>query len=136
MQEIRGLAEVERRVGPSLIWRRSHALDLSKVGHVLECCFREDLSGDEPTATLELLIESCAPDPIQRLRLTLRGVTSLELDGWSVHTSIAGLELIDLSDRQWEHIRWQLRDYETGLIGCYAVEAEIRLEDPGAEKVS
>ena len=128
MREMKGLADVEFRIGRLSRDRTGSALDLCRFPWLRQCCLREAFSEDQVVSRLDLVVESSHLTPPCRLRIILWGAKSLRLNSVSVGSTITGLEIVDISDRQWESIHWELGDYENSMIRCYADEAEILLE--------
>jgi hypothetical protein len=57
--------------------------------------------------------------------LRFEDVRHLEIPGWSGSIQITGFDIIDIRDRGWENLKWEVKDYENAKIQFYAASAEI-----------
>jgi hypothetical protein len=60
--------------------------------------------------------------------ITLRfgSVRELKIEGLGgARNQVEGFGIIDLSDRGWQSVRWEIEDYENGKIGFYCDEIEV-----------
>src|ERR1041384_6237504 len=77
---------------------------------------------------LDMLMETEGRTPNYRVILRFGGVSQLRLaseESFGGGTAkavgrISGLDIKDISDRQWEGIRWDIGDYEDSAISFYA----------------
>ena len=77
-------------------------------------------------ATIEMTLESSSRAPNYAMRLRFSGVSSFRVkDFGSTWTSISGFHIVDIADRQWEDVRWEVEDYENDDIGFYCRSIEI-----------
>jgi hypothetical protein len=61
-----------------------------------------------------------------QLTLAGVGVQDLQVNGWGgAETRITGLQCVDIRDRQWEGLEWEVSDYQGGMIKFYCSELEI-----------
>ena len=40
-------------------------------------------------------------------------------------TRVIGLECVNISERQWEGVRWEIRDYENGMLHFYCSDLSV-----------
>ena len=93
---------------------------------VRELRFYEEMGGDRPIQNLEMIIESEKREPNYRLCLKFSGVSNLRLSNFGGgETRIAGFDVVDVTDRQWEKISWEVLDYEDGDLAFYAFTGQV-----------
>ena len=76
--------------------------------------------------SLELILESERMAETFRLHLRFTGVQSFELHefggGW---TQIMGFDIVDVSDRQWDKIKFEVIDYEDQRLSFFCETVEV-----------
>ncbi len=93
---------------------------------VRELRFYETPSGSSPTQNIELIVECERRSPNYRLELRFSGVSGLKLQHFGGgQTRIIGLDILDVSQKQWEGISWEVIDYEHDDLAFFAKTAEI-----------
>jgi len=115
---IEGLAKAEAATGkPSLHgFRLLSSLSLT----------RDEYDLPYPSYTLTLTVDTEHRSSNLRLRLRFTKVSNLKLgELGSGHIQIIGLNIIDISDRQWESFRFEVEDYEDQRIHFFCWNAEV-----------
>jgi hypothetical protein len=75
---------------------------------------------------LEMTVESEERSPSYQLKLVFTGVRSLRLREFGgKQTRIIGLDVTDISERNWENVCWQVMDYEDDNLNFLAKTATI-----------
>ena len=97
----------------------------SEYRKVLELRFYQD--AEVPSAyNVDMVLESEQRGATYRLFLRFKGVTSLKVsDFGGAETRVIGLDIVNISDRQWDGVRWEVIDYEHDALHFYAGTAEI-----------
>ncbi len=131
MLEIKGLAEVEARLGQLSRSRDGLSLTFTRFQAIRECHLSEQDCEGHARPRFDLVVESTLQPSTCRMRIILWGAQSLSMKQISVGSTTSGLEIRDISNRHWQNRSWELKDYENDLIHCYAEEVEILLEPSG-----
>jgi hypothetical protein len=87
----------------------------------------EESRASRPSYSLLLILETDRPDENYRLRMGFTGVKNLslrEFGGWP--TQITGFDVVDVSEKQIEGIRFEVKDYENGVIRFACETAEVQ----------
>lgn len=86
---------------------------------------------EESGAAIELEMISGPPGPELVMRLRFTGVVGLRLEGFgSLETRIMGFDVVDIRDKGWEGLFWDVLDYEDDTFNFYAKTAEIVSVEP------
>jgi hypothetical protein len=75
--------------------------------------------------SLTLVLASSRSSPPLRYRVEFHGVRDLKLQGLGDKATIGGFAIWNISNRGWEGLCWQVRDYEDGVIGFFARSAQL-----------
>lgn len=78
-----------------------------------------------PIIDLEICLDTDSRQPPARLCMRFHRVSSLQIRDLGGEARIGGFDIEDLSNSQLENIRWRVRDFEEGVIGFFAEDAEI-----------
>ena len=79
---------------------------------------------DGSAIDLEMVSDRRAPNLVMRLRFT--GVVSLKLqDFGDFPTQAPGFDVVDIGDRGWDRLFWEVLDFEESRLNFYARTAEI-----------
>jgi hypothetical protein len=117
MNNITGFDQAEKKLGK---------FRFSEFRIVRELRFYEILHRSGLSQNVDLIVESEDRNPNYRLKLTFSGVTGLKLDNFGGgQTRIIGFDIVDIAERQWEEIRWEVLDFENNTIEFRAKNAEI-----------
>ena len=101
------------------------ALFLHELRLIREFSLRHDTDGGIPALSLTLVLETEGRAPDVRVTLTFSCVSSLRLDLTRTHMWISGFDVRDISDRQWDGIRWEVVDSEDDALHFYCREAQV-----------
>jgi hypothetical protein len=63
-------------------------------------------------AVVTLVLEATNLPARRRITLRATGVQTLRITDWGGTTIVGGFSANDISARQWEHLRWEVHDYE------------------------
>lgn len=75
---------------------------------------------------VRLVVETAGQLTNWRIAIVGRGVQGLRLSNWGGgSTWIGGLDCISIEDRQWERLRWEALDYDSGSLHLYCFELAI-----------
>jgi hypothetical protein len=102
-------------------------VDYIGFSKVSSLTFLEAAAAHQPSYTLLLVLESAQSVKNYRLRMRFTGVKVLtlqEFGGWP--TQITGFSVTDVSDRQLEGIKFEVKDYEGGIIRFFCESAEVQ----------
>lgn len=71
-----------------------------------------------------------AAEPCHRVVLECEGVVGLKLQWSGGPTQVMGFEIEDITDRQWDHIRFLIGDYENDVIKLSCAEITVVEAEP------
>jgi hypothetical protein len=74
---------------------------------------------------VELLLETEDRTPNVRAKFLFTKVRSFRIDMSATPGRILGFEIFDVSDRHWEGIQFEIRDFENAGVHWYSQSAEI-----------
>src|SRR5687768_15639060 len=75
---------------------------------------------------IDLVVESEDRHPNYRMQFTFCDVSGLRIDGFGGgETRIIGLDIVNIAEKQWEGISWEIIDFENNAIEFRANTAEI-----------
>ena len=93
---------------------------------VRELHFYETRDDSGQTQNIDLVVESEDRNPNHQLKLTFCGVAGLRLDDFGGgQTRVIGLDIVDVTEKQWEGIFWEVLDFENNAMEFRAKTAEI-----------
>ncbi len=116
--EIAGIGKVREHLGAFAFSEFQLLRDL----HIYEA---EAVSRRHPRVlNLDLVIDSQERVPGCRLTLRFSGVRDFRMSEGALN-QICGFAINDISDRQWENVRWEVIDYENGDLAFVCAEAEV-----------
>jgi hypothetical protein len=119
MTDITGLHEARQRIG-QFSWSAFRIVRSAAI----------DARGGAGGCVIRLVVESEGLEKKWRLALVATGVRGLRLSEWGPHIRIIGFDCVDISDPQWEGVRWEVRDYEGDLLHFYCADLAIeRVEE-------
>jgi hypothetical protein len=99
--------------------------ELSEFRIVRELRFYE-IENEAQNPRVDLVLESDDRSPNYRLTLAFGGVSGLKIDDFGgPQTRVTGLEVVDIANRQWEGISWEIRDFENSALAFRAASAEL-----------
>ncbi|HVJ33376.1 MAG TPA: hypothetical protein VND94_09685 [Terriglobia bacterium] len=94
-----------------------HEFNIVKQFDLLIC------NGDEPIFDLTLRLTASGN---RALTILCKEIYSLSINQFSFgFLQITGLEVIDISSRQWERKNWEVKDYESGRLHFYCNSVAI-----------
>jgi hypothetical protein len=114
LKDVPGIAEARAQIG---------AFTLSDFATVIALAFCERANSPNHEKDIDLLLQSDRHN--YRLLLRFSGVRGLRLSGFGNLTRITGLDIMDISDRQWEGMRWEISDFENGFVHFSCREARV-----------
>ena len=115
---IQGLSKIESVVG------KAGYTAFSKVAALT---FFEDFDAIRPGYSLLLVLESNRAGENLRLRMKFTGVKNLTLrDFGAWPTQITGFDVLDVTEKQIEGIKFEVRDYENGVVRFSCETAEVQ----------
>jgi hypothetical protein len=107
----------------------------SDVAFIKAFSYTAQAEGQPSTLLLTVLLQRrdhCktgwpAPDvPMYQVAIEFLGVSQLHLkEVGSAGMQVTGFDIIDASDRGWEHVAFEIEDYENGQIGFLCAAARI-----------
>jgi hypothetical protein len=122
MAVIKGLAGAKSKIGE---------FSFCEFRRVRELRFSEIREGERTSYNLYLTVVADDRTPQASLRIELTGVCELSVSGFgNAPTRIIGLDIEDISNRQWEGIAWELVDFENEDIHCYAQDVAVVVVPP------
>lgn len=93
---------------------------------VRELRYYEKSSESDRCQTIDLIVESEGRTPNYQLKLTFCGAAGLRIDDFGGgQTIISGLDIVDISERQWEGCVWEVIDYENDAFAFRAKSVEL-----------
>ena len=107
----------------SAVTGRSGFTQFSKVSSIT---YFEDTAASPPSYTVLVALESFWSAKNFRVRMRFNGVQSLALRDFARWPAqLTGFDVCDVSDRQLEGIKFEVRDYENGVIHFFCETAEV-----------
>jgi hypothetical protein len=90
---------------------------------IRELRFYED---EQQKQCIDLVIESDGREPNYRMKLTFVEISGLRVDNFGGgQTRIIGLDVVNVAERQWERVCWEVVDFENNALEFRANSAEI-----------
>jgi hypothetical protein len=115
MNDITGLDQAYKRIG-KFKWNEFRI--------IRELRFYEMVYG--AGQNIDLVVESEDRHPNYQLRLTFCDVSGLKLDDFGGgQTRIMGLEIVNITEKQWDGINWEVLDFENKIMEFRSKTAEI-----------
>lgn len=117
MRKITGFDQAEKKLGK---------FQFSEFRIVREIRFYEMFNEFGLSQNVDLVIESEDRNPNYQIKLTFCGVSGLDLNHFGGgETRIIGLDIVDITEKQWENKHWEVLDYEDGVLKFRAKTAEL-----------
>ncbi|HOW73056.1 MAG TPA: hypothetical protein PKY77_20870 [Phycisphaerae bacterium] len=117
MGKIKGADKVEKALG---------SLELSKFRIVRQLCFEEKDTDGRVVQCVHLVLETEDTNPRVRAQFDFNGVSGLQVNKFGGgETRIVGFDIVDISDRHWQHLNWEVIDYEDGCLRFHCDTAQV-----------
>jgi len=117
MNKMTGLEKAENLLGK---------FKFSEFRIIRELHFYESRVESDHIQHIDLVVESEDRSPNYQLMFKFGGVTGLRLDDFGGgQTRIIGLDIIDITENQWERVSWEVTDFENNAMEFRAKTAEI-----------
>ncbi len=100
-------------------------LFLHELTVIREFSVRRDMDWDRPEFVAVMVMETKDRTPNIRVKLRFWDVRSLRIEFASSYEGICGFDVRDISDRQWDGIRWEVLDFENEVIHFYCRDAQV-----------
>ena len=98
---------------------------------VRELRYYEASESSGSAQNIDLHLETVGRKPNYRIKLVFLQVSGFRLDGFGGGKfSITGLNISDVSDRQWNGINWEVSDFESNAIEFRSFAATIESVEP------
>ena len=111
--------------GAHLIQEVAGKLLLHELRVIREFSVRQDLSCGSPALAVAMVMETDGRTPDVRVKMTFSHVSSLRVEIPGSEARIIGFDVRDISDRQWEGIRWEVLDFEDEILRFYCRHAQV-----------
>jgi hypothetical protein len=86
---------------------------------------RAEREGDRPSLSVTVVLETEDRAPNYRVKMTFFDVRSLQISLPGGEGRIDGFDVLEISDRQWEGIRWSVVDHEEDLLHFFCRDAQV-----------
>ena len=111
--------------GARLIQEVAGELFLHELRVIREFSVRRHLSCGSPALAVTMVMETEGRTPDVRVKMAFSHVSSLRVEIPGSEARIIGFDVCDISDRQWEGIRWEVLDYEDEIVRFYCRDARV-----------
>jgi hypothetical protein len=100
--------------------------EFSEFRIIRELHFSANACEGGASCNVDLVVESEDRTPNYQIKISFSGVSGLKCQGFGGgETRVAGLDVMDISGRQWEGLHWELVDFENDTLEFCAATAEI-----------
>lgn len=92
---------------------------------IRELTVRPVATDDGPRIAIAMTLETESRDPNVRVRMSFHDVTSFSFTIDTTQPRVLGLDIRDISERQWFAKRWEVLDWEHEDIHFYCHRARV-----------